>query len=345
MVSLASLTSPLAVKAAMAEADRRGRSAFLKEYGFRNAREYEVEFEGVTYDSKAIAAVAYGYQHQRDALTFEECNGGETHGSAGWALDRLGFKVTGMRHVGWWLYEVEPAVDVYLSMQQLARAGQTFRKSDFLKQLHAGNPTRTIKAFEYKLQNVSAALRDVDRPWLEGYAPAKNYQALVRFVLEDRLGSHAFDMRLEHQPPATHRRSVKIDWAERDASNRELGHAGEQFVVDQQRDILVKAGRSDLAKLVKWVAEESDGDGYDIESFTPGGARLFIEVKTTCGDALTPFFLTARELAVWVEKGKSYQLHRLFKFPNATEVRVHEGVPAELLQLVPHTYRVTAKKT
>jgi hypothetical protein len=49
--------------------------------------------------------------------------------------------------------------------------------------------------------------------------------------------------------------------AARDARNRDLGRAGEEFVVDFERSRLRRAGRSDLARDVRWVAD-LDGDGY-----------------------------------------------------------------------------------
>lgn len=59
-MSIALLSKPEAVHAAMAEYDRLGREAFLEKYGFRPARSYFVEHKGRRYDSKAIVGVAVG---------------------------------------------------------------------------------------------------------------------------------------------------------------------------------------------------------------------------------------------------------------------------------------------
>src|SRR5467141_3284394 len=60
---LSLLTSVNAVKEAIAECDQIGRDAFLKKYGFSYSRLYPLHYQGRTYDSKAIAGVAFGKQH------------------------------------------------------------------------------------------------------------------------------------------------------------------------------------------------------------------------------------------------------------------------------------------
>lgn len=63
-MNLSDLTDTGAVVAAMHEFDELGRDRFLAKYGFGRARTYVVEHRGRTYDSKALAAVAYGRQHR-----------------------------------------------------------------------------------------------------------------------------------------------------------------------------------------------------------------------------------------------------------------------------------------
>ena len=38
---------------------------------------------------------------------------------------------------------------------------------------------RTAGSIEYKFQNISAVLEEDQSPWIEGYKPARNYQALL----------------------------------------------------------------------------------------------------------------------------------------------------------------------
>ena len=60
----------------------------------------------------------------------------------------------------------------------------------------------------------------------------------------------------------------KIDFAERDARNRQMGKLSEQFVYDIERYRLKMAGRDDLAQRVVWASQDiGDGLGFDILSF------------------------------------------------------------------------------
>lgn len=93
MVSIRELTSRDAVLEAIQECDRLGRDAFLREYGFRREQGYALLHRGKSYDSKAIAGVAYGFQFpSRGALRPAEFVGGVQ--GAATVLRRLGFVVT-----------------------------------------------------------------------------------------------------------------------------------------------------------------------------------------------------------------------------------------------------------
>lgn len=92
---LSLLTSPDAVRAAMAECDQLGRDEFLKRFGYKNSRLYPLHYGGKTYDSKAIAGVAYGKQHGTP-LRATEFSGGAT--TVVPTLNRLGFSVKETPH-------------------------------------------------------------------------------------------------------------------------------------------------------------------------------------------------------------------------------------------------------
>ena len=74
-MTLADLTDPNAVLASIEECDQLGRTGFLAKYGFREARDYFLEFDGRRYDSKAIVGAAHGKQHGTP-LTWDEFSGG-----------------------------------------------------------------------------------------------------------------------------------------------------------------------------------------------------------------------------------------------------------------------------
>jgi len=343
---LSKLTSPTAVKAAIAECDRLSCETFLREYGYKPAREYKLRVGDSEYDSKAIAAVAFGYQHGTRPLLPNECSGGRDRGNAAWTLDRLGFCVSGINHEGWWVEEVELTVDAYLDMLALHRAGVPFTKSSYLKKLHAHGPARTLKAYEFKMQNISAALSEMGKGWLLGYAPKARYQHLVRFVLEDRLGRAADPAKIElPQVQALEHASrfVKIDWAKRDAENRELGRGGEKFVLEHERARLAAADKPELAAKVTWKASEADGHGYDISSFESDGTPIHIEVKTTTRGELTPFFVSSNEVRVSERLGMRYRLYRVFNFPRSPEIATYRGSLSACLRLSPASYRAQRK--
>lgn len=91
-MSLSLLTDRAAVIDAITEYDLVGREAFLVKYGFGSSRSYFLEFEGRSYDSKAVAGVVVGKEHpERGPLSPGEFSGGESTVRA--KLESLGFRV------------------------------------------------------------------------------------------------------------------------------------------------------------------------------------------------------------------------------------------------------------
>jgi len=91
-MSLNDLTSVQAVGAALDEFDAIGREAFLRRYGFGQAREYFVLRGNRLYDSKAIAGAAHGHQYpERGPLKPGDFSGGEATVQS--RLQQLGFDV------------------------------------------------------------------------------------------------------------------------------------------------------------------------------------------------------------------------------------------------------------
>src|SRR5580704_3016698 len=83
------------VQKAIAECDRLGRGEFLRRHGFGRARTYFLISDGKQYDSKAILAVAHGYEHPSDgALRYEDNIFGGKDDTAK-VLRGLGFHVAG----------------------------------------------------------------------------------------------------------------------------------------------------------------------------------------------------------------------------------------------------------
>ena len=117
----------------------------------------------------------------------------------------------------------------------------------------------------------------------------------------------------------------QFDVAEREERNRALGKMGEERALIHERSVLRDAGRDDLARKVLWISQEQgDGAEYDIASFTPLGEQRLIEVKTTNGWDLTPFYISRNEIRVAEDNRDTWHLFRLYNFarePRAFEIR------------------------
>lgn len=93
MPSLEELTDPSAVRQAIARFDELGRDAFLRRHGFGPARRFWLVVDGKRYDSKAIAGVAWGFQHAGGTrwLRSADFSGGDA--TVRRKLEELGFSV------------------------------------------------------------------------------------------------------------------------------------------------------------------------------------------------------------------------------------------------------------
>jgi hypothetical protein len=77
---------------------------------------------------------------------------------------------------------------------------------------------------------------------------------------------------------------------------------------------------------VRWVSQEDgDGAGFDILSFDNNGRERLLEVKTTNGHQLTPFYLSENERSLSVERPDDFRIVRLYDFSRAS--RAFELVP------------------
>jgi hypothetical protein len=250
--------------------------------------------------------------------------------------------------MAWSRQEVEATVADYFHMLMLELSGQSYNKSAHRKLLLPQLNGRTDAAVERKHQNISAILIEYGVPYISGYKPLGNYQALLREVVEERL---KVDSRLDQaaevacltpaalpllsnyssllvDPPkfnhvarepeaaGTYRPvPQKRDYLAREARNASLGLAGEEFVLNYEHYRLRSLGKDGLADRVEHVSQtKGDGLGYDILSFDAMGRERFIEVKTTAFGKETPFFVSRGELRFAKEYEDGFHLYRLFDF-------------------------------
>jgi len=249
----------------------------------------------------------------------------------------------------WSREEVEAAVADYFTMLGKELREEAYNKAEHNRQLQQLLRNRPRGSIERKHQNISAVLLELGFPYIDGYKPLRNYQGLLRSVIEDRLsGATSLHqavawlvaaevaltptisdlLAIEVPPPAPEAEEsgfmdqpragpklVRRNYLELEARNQSLGRAGEELVLRFERERLWRAGRRDLANRIEHVAQ-SQGDhlGFDVLSFELGGQERFIEVKTTRFGALTPFFASRNEVDVSEEHEVRYQLYRVFNF-------------------------------
>lgn len=343
---------------------------------------YELLHDGKRYAPKAAVGLACQYSIGR-VLQPEEFSGGEAPGQANFILRKLGFTIvkkadeekepqTGK---DWSENEVRLIVADYFDMLQAELVGTPYKKSDHRKALAPQLAGRSEGSIEFKLQNVSGVLVEMGLPYIEGYKPRSNYQAMLASEVESYLNQQQDFLKkaalapalnptqpktiakskleeLIEEPPekifapaATKpwltRKPRKIDFAERDAINRQLGKLGEQFVFDLERYRLNQAGRDDLAKKVVWASKEiGDGLGFDILSFDESDdSERMLEVKTTGLGKFFPFYVTSNEVRCSEDVPQQFQLFRVFDFGRDPRLYILHGSLRELCQLDPVLYR------
>lgn len=248
----------------------------------------------------------------------------------------------------WTREEVELIVADYLQMLTLQLTGQSYNKTEHRRRLQQLLNGRSEGSIEFKHCNISAVLIELEVPYVSGYQPRYNYQALLADVVLAQLGARPVVDRAAlaaAEQPATAPeqddfskvkadapvleprasedykplfKAAKRDYLAREARNRSLGLAGEEFVVQFEHWRLVQMGEQKLADRVEHVSQsKGDGLGYDVLSFDTDGRERLIEVKTTSFGKDTPFFVTRGELALSKTEPEQFRLYRLFDFRKA----------------------------
>lgn len=255
-----------------------------------------------------------------------------------------------MSGADWSRAEVEAIVDDYLSMLTSELAGTPYSKAAHRRALLPRLAGRSDQSVEFKHANISAALLAAGFPYISGYKPRSNYQALLSEVALERVSARldlltiaasdadrpiavpevedilsvlvpapqiAVDSSQAREPnPATRR--LTTNYIEREARNHSLGAAGELFALNYERARLVAAGKDGLAAKIEHTSKvRGDHEGFDILSFEENGTERLIEVKTTKYGSFTPFFVTRNEVTVSELHAPRYHLYRLFAFREA----------------------------
>ncbi len=249
----------------------------------------------------------------------------------------------------WKREEVEAVITDYFDMLAMELRGEDFNKAEHNRTLQKILTTRSRGAIEKKHQNISAVLLELGYPYIDGYKPLWNYQAILGSVVEERLSqaellnqtvSSVVEQKVETNPAVEDilsilvappvrdedrprlydtaqftPRMIRRNYLEIEARNHSLGQAGEQFVLRFEHERLWRAGERRLAERIEHVSTtKGDGMGYDVSSFETSGEPRLIEVKTTSFGPLTPFFASRNEVAASEFHAPAFQLYRLFNF-------------------------------
>ena len=276
----------------------------------------------------------------------------------------------------WTQDEVEAAVADYFAMLGAELRGENYVKAEHRRSLMSRLDERTECSVERKHQNISAVLIELGLPYITGYKPLGNYQGLLGVEVERYVDTHPEllqavqeDVQRPAEPPALAdylsalvdppsdvdfapgvvleepapfgaSRRPRTNYLEREARNRSLGAAGEEFVVNFERARLAQVGDGGLADRIEHVSRTlGDGAGFDIRSFDERGGDLFIEVKTTRYGMQTPFFVSSNELRFSRSNRDTYGLYRVFAFREDPKLFVLEGAVDESCSMRPHAYR------
>lgn len=170
----------------------------------------------------------------------------------------------------------------------------------------------------------------------------------IEFVLHEEMAAKKTNDSSINTPKYRHRSPYKPDYRKLNEENRKLGFLGEQFVLEKEKEELIKEGANTLAKKVEQVSLKDDGLGYDIKSFDKCGKEKLIEVKTTKEPSKTPFFISANE---WSNRDKdNFFVYRVSNFQidnNGKKdgtITKYKGKDLEnILNLTPFTFRATFK--
>lgn len=271
----------------------------------------------------------------------------------------------------WTRAEVEAAVSDYLHMLTLELSGQAYNKSEHRRSLLNKLRDRSEGSVERKHQNISAVLIDLGCPYISGYKPLSNYQSILFDVVQEHLSQDQLfdrsaisaaeqpavmplvpDFNFVIEPPpitvevsepkavySARNKGIQRDYLAREARNRSLGAAGEEFVLAYERIRLKNLGTPHLSDKVEQVSKtKGDGLGFDVLSFEPDGRERFIEVKTTAFGKETPFFISRNETDFSAAFADQFHLYRLFEFRRQPKMFDLSGRIQDKVRLDPVSY-------
>ena len=346
--------------------------------GFGPSTGYDLVHDDHLYPPKIIVGIAAKLA-TGIALTGGDFSGGEDS-KCFRVLRDCGFDVLpkdadtkSMKKVGstdrtWSPQEYAASIATYMHMLTLELAGADYVKKQLRTELLEQLQNRTHGSAELRFQNISAALARLRLPWVKGYKPREHFsKALLDGLdgffrqspdvleqLQNALDKSSPAELREYAPPTskppkpsgTRKRTArKPDYVEMEEKARTLGMQGERLVFNHERKRIEELAPQHINR-VRWVSkEDGDGLGYDVASCRTDGSPLYLEVKTTNGNASTPFFVSANEVAFSDEEPEGFEIVRVYEFATDPKLYRLKGsltvlADAGALSLEPTQFRV-----
>jgi hypothetical protein len=202
--------------------------------------------------------------------------------------------------------------------EQLQRSRQQPIKRDFNATINT-NPSLDKIIASPKIKNQERIEIELVKPDFTKTlsVPDVSFEPKVIGNLEDIFSNERID-----KNQVTHlnfENAIGKDYLNLAKENIQLGLLGELFVLEYERELLIKNGRNDLIEKIIHVSQiQGDYLGYDILSFNELGQIKYIEVKTSPKGYKSDFFLTRNELEKIKQLG-NYYIYRIFDFQTQTK--------------------------
>ena len=277
----------------------------------------------------------------------------------------------------WSTNEIRAIVDDYMSMLLQDLKGEKYNKTSHREKLKPQLNNRTDGSIEFKHQNISAALIDLDYPYIDGYKPRFNYQNELFQAISKKTEEIDFDLPniidnnlnktkisskdltpilIEVKPPTTINRKInpyeKIEFGRKNKknyalienNNKNLGRRGEELVLEFEKQRVTKL-KLDVSK-VQWISEvKGDDEGYDILSLNDDGSARYIEVKTTTQGIDFHFFISGREVEFSRRNKDNYFIYRVFNLNKSPNFYTQKGYVIDSFELFPTEFKASLKVT
>ena len=277
----------------------------------------------------------------------------------------------------WSIDEINAIVDDYMSMLLQDLKGEKYNKTSHREKLKPQLNNRTDGSIEFKHQNISAVLIDLDYPYIDGYKPRFNYQNELFQAISKKTEEIDFDLPniidnnlnktkisskdltpilIEVKPPTTINRKInpyeKIEFGRKNKknyalienNNKNLGRRGEELVLEFEKQRVTKL-KLDVSK-VQWISEvKGDDEGYDILSLNDDGSARYIEVKTTTQGIDFHFFISGREVEFSRRNKDNYFIYRVFNLNKSPKIYIQNGYVIDSFELFPTEFKASLKVT